>query len=529
MDQMGQVYRHSHFTIHAVSGRDANYGLPRVHPTPRVFKQLIVRIGGQDISNKLPWLYAEGYGNCGGIWGSRAWTYQERFMSQRSVFLGDFGIEINCWHTASPEDEHCRHPNWQGRPKASGGVYFWDGQDPRCEPYIRNHTSFDLYTQIVSEYTERNLTWQKDALRAFLGVQNYFYGAFESDIVHGIPEGEFDAALLWSPIGKHDLRWDPETGRALFPSWSWLGWVGPVAWPWQMERDSFMSMVNVPLLWQDALAPPPVPRRGPPDGTMYSMAVGPVNCTYNPWFTSSDICLPASPSREQTIQDIAEGIDDHLGIAFECLRRRNDLRYANDAMVQWPNSGRPILHHAHPSSHVITFRALITALFVVGKPWPRNRLYNMRHTVYRMSVVDREGIFAGYIDVPHPTDDGYPIGPGENTFVVLSRSGIDGQFKPPPDALYVRRKKDVPPLDPPLDEQFDLENYKPEVAHLNERGNFDEDVYDKTRPWCMFNVMMFEYVGNGIAIRQAIGRFHVDAVLASNGGEPLPWRVVRLA
>lgn len=158
MSQMGEIYQHSHFTVHAVSGSDANYGLPRVRPMPRLFRQLVVQIGNQEISNMLPWLNDEDYDRCGGTWGSRAWTYQERFMSQRSVFLGDFGIEINCLHTASPEDEHCKHPRWHGRYFATGNVIFWVGQDSRCEPYIKDPTSFDLYTQIVSEYTERTLT-----------------------------------------------------------------------------------------------------------------------------------------------------------------------------------------------------------------------------------------------------------------------------------------------------------------------------------------------------------------------------------
>lgn len=528
MGQMGEIYRHSHFTIHAVSGCDANYGLPRVRPTPRVFKQLIVQISGHEMSNKLPWLDVEGYSNCGGAWGSRAWTYQERFMSQRSVFLGDFGIDINCWHTASPEDENCRHPNWHGRPKACGGIYFWDGQDPRCEPCITKHTPFDVYTQVVSEYTARELTYQKDALRAFLGVQGHFYDQFESDIVHGMPEAEFDAALLWSPISKHKQRLDPKTKMPLFPSWSWLGWEGSVAWPWQMERDTFVSMVNVPFLWRDALEPPPVPRRGTPDGTMYTMADGPVNCTYNPWFTSIDTCLPASPLRVQALQAIAEKTDDHLGVATECLRRRYEYRYANDPLVQWPHGGRPNLLHAHRLCPSITFRALITEFLVVGKPWPRKRLYNMRHTVYRMSVVDREGILAGYIDVPHPAEDGFSVQPGWHTFVVLSRSTINGCFSPLPDALHLQRKTPLSPLHLLLDEEFDLEAYEPKVTQLNEQGNFDGDTYSTIRPWCMFNIMMIEEYEQ-VAFRKAIGRVHVDAVLASNRGEPLPWEVVRLA
>ncbi|KAG4439335.1 hypothetical protein IFR05_005210 [Cadophora sp. M221] len=403
---------------------------------------------------------------------------------------------------------------------------------------IYRHSHFTVHSvsgsvdNSLSEFTERHLTYQKDALKAFLGVQDNFRLQCASASVHGLPEGEFEAALLWSPIGTSERRYEvePGVGRVVrFPSWSWLGWIGPVAWPWQMERDTFLSMVNVPLLWRDAGSPLPIPRTGPPDGTIYSTASGPTYSTYNPWFTSNEMCLPASPTRGQTLQDIALGTDDHLGVLYECLLVRMDRRCVNDAMVQWPNGGRPILRHASPFSHIITFRALTTRIFVIGEPWQRKRRYNMKHTVYRMSIVDGEGVLAGYIDVPYPAYAHYPIKPVENLFVVLWRSTIDGKFETPPDALEAKRREMLSPLDRLLNERHDLESYVPEVVHLNEQGNFDEDVYDKGRPWCMFNVMMVDVGEEGLMYRRTIGRIHVDAVLTSNGGEPLPWGVVDLA
>lgn len=89
---------------------------------------------------------------------------------------------------------------------------------------------------------------------------------------------------------------------------------------------------------------------------------------------------------------------------------------------------------------------------MIGEPWSWKRLYNMKHTVYRMSIVDIEGMLAGYIDVPHPTDAQDPIELGENDFVILSRSCIDGKFEPPPDALQIKRRKILSSFDRPLNE-----------------------------------------------------------------------------
>jgi hypothetical protein len=53
----------------------------------------------------------------------------------------------------------------------------------------------------VSEYSQRSLTYQADTRRAFLGVLDEMRGRFGLSFIHGLSEAEFDAALLWSPIG----------------------------------------------------------------------------------------------------------------------------------------------------------------------------------------------------------------------------------------------------------------------------------------------------------------------------------------
>jgi hypothetical protein len=42
----------------------------------------------------------------------------------------------------------------------------------------------------------------------------------------GIPLATFDAALLWKPKGSSRPRLYSESGKPVFPSWSWLGWEG---------------------------------------------------------------------------------------------------------------------------------------------------------------------------------------------------------------------------------------------------------------------------------------------------------------
>jgi hypothetical protein len=79
----------------------------------------------------------------------------------------------------------------------------------------------------IEEYTRRDLSYDYDALNACLGVLNT-WATQSSLLLHPVP------FHLWGlPIGDSDLHLDwihpePGTRRAEFPSWSWVGWKGPV-------------------------------------------------------------------------------------------------------------------------------------------------------------------------------------------------------------------------------------------------------------------------------------------------------------
>jgi hypothetical protein len=138
MSQMGMLYNHSYFTIFAISGNDANYGLPGTRPGSRNLNQYIRNVGSLSIANSLPWMEEDEL-IVSGAWGTRAWTFQERFRAQRGLFIGDNGMIINCLHTYSSEDEHSFHvPYRNERQIARGDFFFYSGLDKRCDSYRKN-------------------------------------------------------------------------------------------------------------------------------------------------------------------------------------------------------------------------------------------------------------------------------------------------------------------------------------------------------------------------------------------------------
>lgn len=85
-----------------------------------------------------------------------------------------------------------------------------------------------MYGKAVEVYTPRSLSFSSDALNAFSGKMNYLRPIMRGGFAYGLPETELDEALLWQPMGLLTRRRHPNNGSAMFPSWTWAGWVGSV-------------------------------------------------------------------------------------------------------------------------------------------------------------------------------------------------------------------------------------------------------------------------------------------------------------
>ncbi len=105
LQQMGEVYQHSYFTIFAISGQDVNYGLPGVRWDSRRLKQTICEIGDLKIANCLPWMEEDELVQTG-AWGSRAWV--SFHTSQKLISTGpERSTEIlSRWCTLSDPQSH---------------------------------------------------------------------------------------------------------------------------------------------------------------------------------------------------------------------------------------------------------------------------------------------------------------------------------------------------------------------------------------------------------------------------------------
>lgn len=261
--RMNIVYGKSFATVVAVSGEDANAGLPGVRPWSRPAQEVsIIRV-----SDRSPELDYDSRSETieevclvasppalhlaleASKWNTRAWIFQERLLSRRCIYFFHDAVYFQCGKDtlsecgvnevysaylfdASPlRDEHVLTRANHDNPLSDVDKMFYQ---PAPQRYL---WAFKVYKRLIEVYSGRELSFKADILRGFAGVFAVLNRHFKGETLFGLPVVVFPHALLWSPaarlprrggrlatisnvsVGKPDRR---------FPSWSWAGWDGPV-------------------------------------------------------------------------------------------------------------------------------------------------------------------------------------------------------------------------------------------------------------------------------------------------------------
>jgi hypothetical protein len=352
--------------------------------------------------------------------------------------------------------------------------------------------NFDLYAYILSDYTLRDLTFQGDAEAALHGILKRLEGYFRGRFIHGLPSTEFENALLWCPIGRHERRIDHETGRPFFPSWSWLGWTGHAAYPWAVERAFPSSSVNSPLQWLD--------------GRLKAMGL-------NLCFTGEQYRLStASPPPDELPEGWSRNPDDPW--CFTEDDSGGSHHFFNPITPESWFRARPFAF-VDGDSHILRFVTLSAHLTLGADFQKRKENYNHLHKVFQLPVLDSQGFSAGYIYTPDPATmsatQRAQFSSGRREFVVLSRASLESDPYADRDSLHQDLDRLAASLRMPRSFSASLE---PSPAKsLDAAARFDNMVFYRSSPWCLFNVLMIEW-DEGVAQRVSVGRVHVGAFMA---------------
>ncbi|RYP64819.1 hypothetical protein DL771_008599 [Monosporascus sp. 5C6A] len=181
--ELGERFLWSVLTIVAVSGGHADGPLPGVRPGRRT--------AIQPVELAAPWVFTGEMLSLDWVLGltryeKRAWTFQERLLCKRRLYLSDWQVYFQC--------DQVRH---------------------------------DL---LVSELCRREVGEGDNILSAFAGMVSYMENLGTGLIEVGTPLPNIDHALSWAPVGR--LKKRPISNSEGLPSWSWVAWHGNVRHIW---------------------------------------------------------------------------------------------------------------------------------------------------------------------------------------------------------------------------------------------------------------------------------------------------------
>ncbi|TGO71979.1 hypothetical protein BELL_0506g00050 [Botrytis elliptica] len=151
----------------------------------------------------------------------RAWTFQERFLSPRTLHFGKPQMILRC-HTLI---------NYETFPETRS-TNFEEGDTVESQ-YCTFRRAWSI---IVENYSKSQLTISSDKLVAFSGVAKHFANKYKVEYLAGIWKEHLPHALVWSVDDKDGTR--PLPLRR--PSWSWASRNGPI------KYDRIYSFVTTP-------------------------------------------------------------------------------------------------------------------------------------------------------------------------------------------------------------------------------------------------------------------------------------------
>ena len=246
INSMDQIYGSALFTIVAADATNADVGLEGVRRGSRSVVQLAEEVR-PSFHIMAPLVTPQHLDKS--PWNMRAWTMQERLLSRRLLIFSGGQVFWYCRErvmfedmTADDKGEDYTPLKWLSlKPQYLGlntRAGYVDGSievtREKITRIVRSGT-FNEYSRLIEEYSQRQITYSHDVLNALAGLLHIFELCFKYPMRKGLPEILLDVAILWRPAEQIISR-----ARRELPSWSWAGWIGRVAY-----EEPFSSFVSV--------------------------------------------------------------------------------------------------------------------------------------------------------------------------------------------------------------------------------------------------------------------------------------------
>jgi len=248
---MDKIYRSATFTIVVALNKRDRQGVPGFSGRPRISSvwrpPYDCEIEGRGIRPNCTTTIVDP-----SMWNKRGWTFQERVLSTRRLFITEFQVTFACGKgeateeltycpqrpygkddsamVMDPELEKEKETEQQERdqiPTFTRRSSYESGIDYN----IKSSTSLVDYFYFVEDYTSRQLSFGSDILNAFVGIGKALGESLGSGMIFGLPEKYIPQALMWSCFGLVE----PRVETSQIPSWSWASSVKPADYYWMKD------------------------------------------------------------------------------------------------------------------------------------------------------------------------------------------------------------------------------------------------------------------------------------------------------
>jgi len=167
LQAMDIVHMKSFLTIVALSGEDSTYPLYGLDPGTRTPFKHIGWANGTYLVASPPPLYCAMNES---IYETRGWTFQERLLSRRCLYITRYQVYFNCvnWYwDENQTSEKFNRPARVMKNNLLSRLRFYDipaGLAPSPD------VIYEIYKELVEGYTSRALSYPSDVLNAFYGI-----------------------------------------------------------------------------------------------------------------------------------------------------------------------------------------------------------------------------------------------------------------------------------------------------------------------------------------------------------------------
>ncbi|KAK0103975.1 hypothetical protein ONS96_005080 [Cadophora gregata f. sp. sojae] len=171
---MDKIYEAAKVTLVAASGADDSAGLPGAGTLPPISRQLqpSTWLGDHRVAAVGPGVLTTVQQS---KWASRAWTFQEAYLSTRCLIFGPKQLQFLCKTT-------CKHEALPRIPKMSSydlsaetninSVFGSRISDTESSRNKGNMTVLERFQFLANELLRRDISWESDTLDAFRGILN---------------------------------------------------------------------------------------------------------------------------------------------------------------------------------------------------------------------------------------------------------------------------------------------------------------------------------------------------------------------